>query len=122
MSGCAQGAAVGPSGAFRRDDWTMSEELSSEDFVLSIVNVFTLTGRGTVVIGPIESGVIRSGESVEIWDGDALVCTVPVAVGGGLRGRDVDPRSIPLLLGDLDRNLLRAGQTVRRSARPIDAT
>ncbi len=95
---------------------TMSEEASSEDFVLSIVNVFTLTGRGTVIIGPIESGMIRSGESVEIWDGDVLVASVAVAVGGGLRGRGVDPRSIPLLLGDLDKDLLRAGQTVRRSA------
>jgi elongation factor Tu len=100
----------------------MSEESSSEDFVLSIVEVFTLTGRGTVVIGPVESGVIRTGESVQIWDGDALVATVSVAVGGGLRGRDVDPRSIPLLLGDLDKALLRAGQTVRRSARPAGAT
>jgi hypothetical protein len=41
----------------------MSRDPSSEDFVLSIVDVFSITGRGTAVIGPFESGAIRTGDS-----------------------------------------------------------
>jgi uncharacterized protein YcgI (DUF1989 family) len=100
---------------------TMSEEPSSEDFVLSIVNVFTLTGRSAVVIGPVESGVIRSGESVEIWDGDALVCAAPAcpAEGSGAATLIHDPS--PCCSGTSIRTFCGQAQTVRRSPRPADA-
>ncbi|MGH8862620.1 MAG: hypothetical protein ACRDVG_15535, partial [Jatrophihabitantaceae bacterium] len=86
-----------------------------EDFVLTIVDVFTLTGRGTAVIGPIESGVLRTGDEVEIWDDHQLVSSARATVEG-IYSRHADPRSIGLLLGEVDKNLLAPGQTVRRKA------
>jgi GTPase len=94
----------------------MSRDPSSEDFVLSIVEVFSITGRGTAVIGPIESGVIRTGDIVEIWDGERLVCTAQATVEAVRSTKH--PRAIGLRLGDIDKSLLRSGQTVRRSAPP----
>jgi translation elongation factor EF-Tu-like GTPase len=54
----------------------MNTDESGEDFVLAIVDVLSVTGRGTAVIGSIESGVLRTGETVEDWDDDQLVATV----------------------------------------------
>ena len=51
----------------------MADDPNQQDFVLIIADVFTLTGRGTAVIGPIESGVVRTGDEVEIWDNDQLI-------------------------------------------------
>jgi elongation factor Tu len=93
----------------------VADDSDEQDFVLTIVDVFTLTGRGTAVIGPIESGVLRTGEEVEIWDDDRLVTSVRAQVEM-ICSRDADPRSIGLLLGDADKNLLSPGQTVRRTA------
>jgi translation elongation factor EF-Tu-like GTPase len=95
----------------------MSQDPSSEDFVLSIAYVNSITGgRGTAVIGSIESGVIRTGDIVEIWDGEQLVCTARATVEA-VRSTE-HPGSICLRLGDIDKTLLRNGQTVRRSAMP----
>ena len=35
-------------------------------FLMPIEDVFTITGRGTVVTGKVEQGILRTGESVEI--------------------------------------------------------
>jgi elongation factor Tu len=35
-------------------------------FLMSVEDVFTITGRGTVATGRIERGVINSGEEVDI--------------------------------------------------------
>jgi translation elongation factor EF-Tu-like GTPase len=47
--------------------------MQAEDFVLTVIDVFGLTGRGTAVIGRIESDVLRTGETVEILDGGEVV-------------------------------------------------
>jgi elongation factor Tu len=91
---------------------------AGEDFVLKIVDVFTLTGRGTVVVGPIESGVLRTGESVEIYDDERLVMTARADVEL-IRSRTADPRIVALRLGNVDKALLRSGQTVRRPAASV---
>ena len=39
---------------------------SGEKFHMVIDDVFTITGRGTVVTGVIESGVVRTGDTVSI--------------------------------------------------------
>ena len=36
------------------------------DFLMPIEDVFTITGRGTVATGRIESGVVNSGDPVDI--------------------------------------------------------
>ncbi|QDT40504.1 Elongation factor Tu-B [Gimesia alba] len=40
--------------------------MTDKPFLMSIENVFSISGRGTVVTGKIEQGEIRAGESVEI--------------------------------------------------------
>ncbi|MGX7593369.1 elongation factor Tu [Candidatus Karelsulcia muelleri] len=37
-----------------------------KDFLMPIEDVFTITGRGTVATGRIESGIVKTGDSVEI--------------------------------------------------------
>jgi small GTP-binding protein len=37
-----------------------------KDFLMPIEDVFTITGRGTVATGRIESGIIKTGDSIEI--------------------------------------------------------
>lgn len=41
-------------------DDLVTDDPNHQDFVLTIADVFTLTGRGTAVIGPIESGILRT--------------------------------------------------------------
>lgn len=65
--------------------------------------------------GPIESGVLRTGEEIEIWDGHQLIPSAR-AQAELIHSRDVDPRSIALLLGEVDKNLLAPGHKVRRAA------
>ena len=93
----------------------MSAEASGQDFVLTIADVFSITGRGTAVIGLIESGVLRTGETVEVWDDNRLITTARATVEL-ICSRRADPRSISLMLGDIDEGLLRTGQTIRRPA------
>jgi hypothetical protein len=70
---------------------------------------------GDRVIGRIESGVLRTGETVEIWDGGRLVTTAPATIEM-ITSRRADPKTIGLLLGDVDKDLLSSGQTIRRPA------
>jgi translation elongation factor EF-Tu-like GTPase len=74
---------------------------AAEDFVLTIVDVFRITGRGAAVIGPIESGVIRTGDMVEIWEDDELIASTRATVEM-INSRRADPRSIAVMLGDID--------------------
>lgn len=94
----------------------MADDPNQQDFVLTVVDVFTVTGRGTAVIGPIESGVLQTGDDVEIWDDDKLITTARAQVEM-ICSRDADPRSVGLLLGDIDKTLLSPGQTIRRTAK-----
>ena len=43
-----------------------STSVASKDFVMIIEDVFTITGRGTIVTGLIESGVVRLNDTVKI--------------------------------------------------------
>lgn len=88
---------------------------SEQFFVLTIVDIFTLTGRGTAVIGPVESGVLHTTEKVEVWDDQRLVATAR-ATFALINLREADPRSICLLLGGVDKTLLSPGQLVRSAA------
>lgn len=99
---------------------SMNADSVAEDFVLTVDDVFTITGRGTVVTGRIESGVLRTGETVEIWDGGRLVATTRAAVEIICSRRaepvNADLGSIALLFGDIDKKLLSGGQVIRKPA------
>jgi elongation factor Tu len=42
------------------------KEIKINRFLMPIEDVFSITGRGTVATGRIETGIIRTGESVDI--------------------------------------------------------
>ena len=49
------------------DDYIpLPERLTDKDFLMPVEDVFSITGRGTVATGRIESGVINSGDPVDI--------------------------------------------------------
>ena len=89
---------------------------TAEDFVLRIVDVFRLTGRGVVVIALIESGIVRTGEEVEIWDAEEFVMSAVAAVELVCRRHPV-PGEVGLRLGEVDVNRLHRGQIVRGNSR-----
>lgn len=87
---------------------------AAEDFVLTVVDVFNLTGRGVVVMGPIESGTLHTGDEVEIWEDDHLVMTAIAGVELVCR-RPPIPGEVGLRLGHVDITKLRPGQIVKRA-------
>ena len=93
----------------------MSTEPVGEDFVLSVLDVFDLTDLGVVVVGPIESGVARTGDLLELTRGDRVVATATAQVEL-INARRADPRSIALVLLDLDGERPLVGDVVRGSA------
>ena len=63
-------------------------------FLMPIEDVFTITGRGTVVTGKVEQGVMHTGDEIEIVglrddeEDDVYGCgDVPQVVGSGSGGR-----------------------------------
>ncbi|MDR2983241.1 MAG: hypothetical protein LBV34_00215 [Nocardiopsaceae bacterium] len=106
----------------------MTDEDSPEDFVLSVVDVFAIGGRGSVVVGPIESGVLRTGDTVEVLDGDRRVTEAQAQIEF-LCIRSADPRTfvvrpghpemVALRFQDVAIELLRPGQKVHRAAEHV---
>ena len=96
-------------------DGLMADHSDDEDFALTIVNVFTLTGRGTAVIGRIESGALRTGDEVEVWDDQQLITRARARIEL-VNSKHADPRSVGLVLGEVAKDLLAPGQTVRLKA------
>jgi elongation factor Tu len=49
------------------DEWIpLPERDVDKDFLMPVEDVFSITGRGTVATGRIETGVINSGDPVDI--------------------------------------------------------
>ena len=61
------------------DEYVPTPERATEkDFLMPVEDIFTITGRGTVVTGRIERGVVNSGDDVDIvgMQADKLTSTV----------------------------------------------
>lgn len=95
----------------------MTTPASSEDFVLTVVEVFELTGRGTVAVGPIEQGVLWSGEQVQIWSEECLLTSAPAFIEL-INTRVADLRTVSLVFRELEPGQLAPGYVIRR---PVDA-
>lgn len=92
----------------------MDREGELQDFVMKIDDVFTLSDRGPAVIGQIQSGVLTVGDSVEIWEGsDFMTTATVVGIDAGVRSC-VHESQVGLVLRDVERDVLRPGQHVRR--------
>ena len=84
---------------------------AQSDFLMSVDDVFHLKGRGIAVVGLVRSGVLRSGERVEVWRGDQLATTAEAFVE--LIGARRPPNGLALLLRDLDGESPQPGDEVR---------
>ena len=86
-------------------------------FVLSVEDVFTITGRGTVVTGRVETGVIKVGDRVEVAGFGADNRTVAVT-GIEMFRKLLDAAeagdNVGLLLRGIDRSELRRGHVITR--------
>lgn len=58
----------------------MTSASADEPFLLTVVDVFDISGRGTAVVEPIESGVVRTDERVTVARGDEAIATAEAIV------------------------------------------
>ncbi|WDV50161.1 elongation factor Tu [Streptomyces coeruleorubidus] len=90
----------------------MPERYLDAPFLLSVENVLTITGRGTVVTGAVERGVVRVGDKVEVLG--ALVETV--VTGLETFGKPMEEAqagdNVALLLRGVPRDAVRRGHVV----------
>jgi len=93
------------------------ERLLDRDFLMPIEDVFTITGRGTVVTGRIDQGVIHVGDKVE------LVGIKPETQGTTCTGVEMFRKllddgqagdNVGLLLRGIDRDMVERGMVVAK--------
>jgi elongation factor Tu len=90
------------------------ERLLDRPFLMPIENVLTITGRGTVVTGAIEQGVIGVGDAVEVvglGPTRASVCTGLETFGKSLARAEAGDNAAVLLRG-VKRDEVRRGQVL----------
>ncbi|WP_438484325.1 elongation factor Tu [Streptomyces sp. S186] len=82
-------------------------------FLLSVENVLTITGRGTVVTGAVERGTVRCGDQVAVLGAETLATVV---AGVETFGKPMESAeagdSVALLLRGLHREQVRRGDVV----------
>ncbi|MFE7466101.1 elongation factor Tu [Streptomyces sp. NPDC057499] len=83
-------------------------------FLLSVENVLTITGRGTVVTGAVERGTVRTGERVSVLGADRDIDTV--VTGLETFGKPMESAqagdNVALLLRGVERGRVRRGDVV----------
>jgi len=87
------------------------------DFLMPVEDVFSITGRGTVATGRIESGVINSGEAVDIigMGAEKLKSVVTgVEMFRKILDRGEAGDNVGLLLRGIDKNEIRRGMVIAK--------
>jgi elongation factor Tu len=100
------------------DDWIEIPPRDNEKpFLMSIEDVFTITGRGTVATGRIETGVINSGDEVDIigMQDEKLASTITgVEMFRKILDRGEAGDNVGLLLRGLDKKDIKRGMVIAR--------
>ncbi len=98
------------------DTWIPEPERDTEKpFLMPVEDVFSITGRGTVATGRIESGVINTGDPVEIIGlGDEKLNSVVTGVEmfRKILDRGEAGDNVGLLLRGVDKNQIRRGMVI----------
>jgi elongation factor Tu len=98
------------------DEWIEIPPRDNEKpFLMSIEDVFTITGRGTVATGRIETGVINTGDEVEIlgMQEEALRTTITgVEMFRKILDRGEAGDNVGLLLRGIDKKDIRRGMVI----------
>ncbi len=88
---------------------------TEKPFLMPVEDVFSITGRGTVATGRIETGIINSGEQVEIigYNSEKLVSTVTgVEMFRKILDRGEAGDNVGLLLRGVDKDAIRRGMVI----------
>ena len=86
-------------------------------FLMPVEDVFSITGRGTVATGRIETGIINSGETVEIMgmQSEKLTSTVTgVEMFRKILDRGEAGDNVGLLLRGIDKEAIRRGMVIAK--------
>jgi elongation factor Tu len=98
------------------DEWIPEPERDTEKpFLMPVEDVFSITGRGTVATGRIETGVINTGDPVEIIGlGDEKLNSVVTGVEmfRKILDRGEAGDNVGLLLRGVDKNQIRRGMVI----------
>jgi elongation factor Tu len=100
------------------DEWIpLPERDVDKDFLMPIEDVFSITGRGTVATGRIETGVINSGDPVDIigMGAEKLKSVVTgVEMFRKILDRGEAGDNVGLLLRGIDKNEIRRGMVIAK--------
>ena len=98
------------------DEWIPEPERDTEKpFLMPVEDVFSITGRGTVATGRIETGVINTGDPVEILgiSNEKLTSVVTgVEMFRKILDRGEAGDNVGLLLRGIDKNQIRRGMVI----------
>ena len=112
---------------FRKEEVIGGEELNRKsdeninfdvdgDFLLTVEDTFTITGRGTIVTGEIERGSIKVGNSVKIKNSDTGEIKISVILGIEKFRKILDTASagenVGILLKGINRNEISKGDII----------
>ncbi|HEX4887754.1 MAG TPA: elongation factor Tu [Luteibaculaceae bacterium] len=90
---------------------------TEKPFLMSVEDVFSITGRGTVATGRIETGIINSGEQVEIlgMQEEKMTSTVTgVEMFRKILDRGEAGDNVGLLLRGIDKDQIRRGMVIAK--------
>ena len=100
------------------DEWIpLPQRDVDKDFLMPIEDVFSITGRGTVATGRVESGVINSGDPVEIigMGDEKLKSTVTgVEMFRKILDRGEAGDNVGLLLRGIEKDQIRRGMVIAK--------
>ncbi len=101
------------------DTWIpLPERDVDKDFLMPIEDVFSITGRGTVATGRIESGVINTGDEVEIqgFEADKMTSTITgVEMFRKILDRGEAGDNVGLLLRGIEKTDIKRGMVIAKS-------
>ncbi|SEP87889.1 elongation factor Tu [Streptomyces sp. yr375] len=90
----------------------MPERYVDAPFLLSVENVLTITGRGTVVTGAVERGTVRVGERVDVLGAGVESVVTGLETFGRPMAEAQAGDSVALLLRGVPRDAVRRGHVV----------
>jgi translation elongation factor EF-Tu-like GTPase len=109
-------AASPPSVSFADPEPAPVGHTGDGGFRMPVDDIFMITGRGTVVTGRIESGVVTTGQQVHVVRGGAVVATTKVNAVEKFRSVTESAtvgETVGLLLDGLGRDQLAAGDLIQ---------
>jgi len=100
------------------DSWIeLPQRAVDKDFLMPVEDVFSITGRGTVATGRIETGVVHTGDELEIIglgaDGKKTVCT-GVEMFRKILDEGQAGDNVGLLLRGIDKNEIKRGMVLAK--------